>query len=418
MVEKFAVKRWIWLMTLLLAAVLWIWNVQPQEALAADGSESKRIPVKVVRVDKKDLSSKLSAMGTINYLAKAEVSSETEGILAEVKVEEGDVVQKGEIIARIDSSLLEAQLERVKTDIEAAEIDLAKTENDSRKAASRLEAARVGMEKTLAIFERYKKLASLGIATETEMDRAAIAYEKSVADYQIALEDSKALQAKSKQGRVEAQVKLQKARADFEMIRLRLAKCTIRAPIAGIVAGKKKWAGENVEPRDSVIVTLLQTQEVFAEVDVNEKSVASLRTGQEAAVMADAYSDRVLRGEVQMISPVIDFNSRTVKVKIKVANDQGLLKVGMFVRVQISLETLKDAVAVPEGAIMSSAEGRQKVFVVLEEVAFLRDVQTGVKRDGWVVVKKGVKAGEYVVVEGQERIRDMAPVQATEIQRP
>ena len=87
-------------------------------------------------------------------------------------------------------------------------------------------------------------------------------------------------------------------------------------------------------------------------------------------------------------------------------------------RVQISLETLKDAVAVPEGAIMSSAEGRQKVFVVLEEVAFLRDVQTGVKRDGWVVVKKGVKAGEYVVVEGQERIRDMAPVQATEIQRP
>jgi len=418
MVVKPAVKKWIGLMALMSAAILWNQTVQLQEGLAADGPGSKKIPVRVVRIDKKDLSSKLSAMGTITYLAKAEVSSEIEGILAEVKIEEGDVVERGQVIARIESSLLEAQLERVKTDIEAAEIDVAKTENDSRKAASRLEAARVGMEKSLAIFERYRKLSNLGIATETEMDRAEIAYEKSVADYQIALEDSKALQAKSKQGRVEAQVKLQKARADFELIRLRLGKCTIRAPIAGIIASKKKWAGENVELRDSVIVTVVQTWEVFAEVDVNEKNAASLRTGQEAAVMADAYPDLALRGEVQMISPVIDFNSRTVKVKIKVANHQGFLKVGMFVRVQISLDTLKDVVAVPEGAIMSSVEGRQRVFVILEEVAFLRDVQTGVKRDGWVVVKKGVKAGEWVVVEGQERVRDMAAVQATEIQRP
>jgi multidrug efflux pump subunit AcrA (membrane-fusion protein) len=386
--------------------------------LAQDKGGAGRLPVKVLEVREGDFSSTVSGMGTINYLAKAEVSSEIDGILADVKVDEGDVVKQGQIVAVIESSQLESQLAQARADVEVAEIDVSKTENELKKAVSKLKAARVGMEKSLAIFERYKKLAILGIASQTEMDKAEIAYEKSVSDYQIASEDYAALQTKSKQGHIEQEAKLLKARADAEMIRRRLEKCTIKAPIAGIVASKKKWPGENIEPRDSVIVTILQTKKVFAEVDVNENNAGSIKVGQQAEVKADAFPDLTFRGQVKIISPVIDINSRTLRVKVEVTNDRQLLKVGMFVRVKIFLDMLNHVITVPEEAIMTSSDGRRRVFVVVEGVAFLRDVETGLKRDGWVVVKKGVKAGERIVVEGQERLKDLAAVQPTETTRP
>jgi len=386
--------------------------------LAQDKRQARRLPVKVLEVRESDFSSNVSSMGTINFLAKAEVSSENDGILADVKVDEGDVVKEGQIVAVIDSSRLESQLAQAKADVEVAEIDVSKTQNELKKAVSKLDAARVGMEKSLAIFDRYKKLATLGIASQTEMDKAEIAYEKSVSDYKIASEDYAALQTKSKEGHIEQEAKLLKARADAEMIRRRLEKCTIRAPIAGIVASKKKWPGENIEPRDSVIVTILQTKKVFAEVDVNEKNAGSIKVGQEAEVKADAFPDMTFRGQVKVISPVIDINSRTLRVKVEVANDRQLLKVGMFVRVKIFLDMLNHVMTVPEEAVMTSSDGRHRVFVVVEGVAFLRDVETGLKRDGWVVVKKGVKAGEKIVVEGQEKLKDLAAVQPIETTRP
>jgi multidrug efflux pump subunit AcrA (membrane-fusion protein) len=386
--------------------------------LAQDKGGAGRLPVKVLEVREGDFSSTVSGMGTINYLAKAEVSSEIDGILADVKVDEGDVVKQGQIVAVIESSQLESQLAQARADVEVAEIDVSKTENELKKAVSKLKAARVGMEKSLAIFERYKKLAILGIASQTEMDKAEIAYEKSISDYQIASEDYAALQTKSKQGHIEQEAKLLKARADAEMIRRRLEKCTIKAPIAGIVASKKKWPGENIEPRDSVIVTILQTKKVFAEVDVNENNAGSIKVGQQAEVKADAFPDLTFRGQVKIISPVIDINSRTLRVKVEVTNDRQLLKVGMFVRVKIFLDMLNHVITVPEEAIMTSSDGRRRVFVVVEGVAFLRDVETGLKRDGWVVVKKGVKAGERIVVEGQEKLKDLAGVQPIETTRP
>jgi RND family efflux transporter MFP subunit len=290
-------------------------------------------------------------------------------------------------------------------------------EIDMKKAAAKLQAAKVGMEKSLGIFERYKQLSSLGIASQTEMDRAEIAYEKSVADYQIALEDSKALQTRSKQGRIEAQANLLKAQKDVESIHLKLEKCTIKAPIGGIVASKKKWPGENVEPRDSVIVTIVQIEKVFAEVDLSERNLGSIKMGQQAEVRADAYPHIPFKGEVQMISPMIDSNSRTVKVKVKVSNDQQLLKIGMFVRVNIVLEDLKDRIGIPEGGVIASKDGKQRAFVILEDVAFLREIHTGIRKDGWIVVSNGIIPGERVVVEGQEKLRDLTPVQPTEVSR-
>jgi len=376
--------------------------------------DTQKIQVKVAKAVKKDMSSKISAMGTVNYIAKADVSSEIAGILRSVSVEEGDTVRKGQTIAVIDSTLLQAQLKKALAAQELAEINLLKWDNEVRKTQFHLEAAGISMEKLKDYLETRKKLFDIGGITLSELNEAEINYQKSLASYKSALEDSMALKAKSKEGRNSSEVAAAKANADTEEVRAQLKKCKIKAPIQGIVSSKKKWAGERLGPGDSVILTIIGVNNVYAEAELNEKSVGLVTEGQDAEVAVDAYPDKSFTGKVHKISPTIDKNSRTFKVKVKVSNENRLLKPGMFVRIKIILNRRNKVVTVPKEAILMTKDGNPIVFVIIDEVAFLRKVQTGLKEDNRVVIKKGVKDGERVVIEGYERLKDLDAVTSME----
>ena len=384
---------------------------------AATPGDTKRVPVKVFRVDRRDISSTLSAMGTINYLAKADVSSEIDGILSSVNVEEGDEVKKGQIIALIDTTLLQTQLMTAQASLELAEIELRKSESDIRKSEYEIERSKVFMERLWDYFKTQEKLFKIGGITQDDLNEAEMNYQRSLAEYKTAVEDLRSLKVKSSQGRIEAEAKVLKAKAAIDEIQAKITKSIIRAPISGVVSAKNKWTGEGINPGDTVIATIIKTDKVYAEADLNEKNMGLVKLGQRAKVIADACPGVYFTGRIHMISPTIDTDSRTVKVRVKVANRRNLLKPGMFVRVNIILDSLKDVVAVPRDAIITTKDGQKIVFVIIDEVAFLREVQTGLQREGWVIVKKGLKLNEKVVVEGQERLRDLASVTSMEISR-
>jgi multidrug efflux pump subunit AcrA (membrane-fusion protein) len=375
---------------------------------------AQKVPVRVQRAVKKDITSNLSLLGSVNYMSKVNVSSEVDGVLSSVNVEEGDVVNKGQVIAVIDRALLQAQLKQAQATLELAEIDLSKFEYEVKKTEYRLEATKVSMEKLRDHFETRKKLFDIGGATQTEVDEAEMEYQKALADYKSTLEDLRALRVKSNEGRNEVEAKVVKARADVEEIKTNLEKCIIKAPIAGIVSAKEKWSGESTNPNDSVIATIVSTTTVYAEADLNEKDMGLVKTGLQAEIKADAYPDVSFMGKIDVISPTVDTDSRTVKIKISIANDKQLLRPGMFVRVILILDSYKDVVVIPQEAIISVANDKKIVFVIIDEVAFLRQVETGISRDGWVVIRNGVKEGEKVVVEGQERLQDLSSVQVVE----
>ena len=129
----------------------------------------------------------------------------------------------------------------------------------------------------------------------------------------------------------------------------------------------------------------------------------------------DAFPDISFSGKVHLIGPTVDTDSRTVKVSIEIPNSKMLLRPGMFARVEVILDSQKDVVAVPSGAILRTKDGRKLVFVIIDEVAFLREVQAGKSNNDWVEIIQGIKNGEKVVVEGQERLSDLAPVKSMEI---
>jgi len=382
---------------------------------AVRAEESQKVPVKVLKASRLDITSTLTAMGSIDYLTKSDVSSELDGVLSSVNLEEGDFVKKGQVIAEIDSALLQAQLKQKLAVQELAEIDLARRENEIRKAAYKIEATKISVGTLKDYLEEQRKLFKIGGITQIELSQAEMKYQEKLAEYKTAIEDLMSLKAKSKQGRNEAEARVAKTIADADEIRAKLKKCIIKAPISGVVSSKMKWTGERTNPQEATIATILETIEVYAVAEISEKKVGLVKVGQPAEVIVDAFPDISFSGKVHLISPTIDTDSRTVKVRIKVPNSKMLLRPGMFARVEVTLDSQKDVVVVPSEAVLKAKEGHKLVFVVIDEIAFLREVQTGSSKNDWVVITKGIKDGEKVVVEGHERLSDLASVKSMEI---
>jgi HlyD family secretion protein len=403
---------------ILVAAVFGLIFLADRAGFATNDAISEKIPVKVSAALRKDISSDISALGTVNFLAKADVSAEVDGLLRSVSVEESDLVTKGQVIAVIDTTLLEAQLKQAQAALELEELRLPKWKNEVKKVEFRVKKSRIAMENFLDLFDSQKKLFKTGGISRARLGRAEIDYQNALMEYNIALEDLVMLRSKSKQGRLEVEARIEKAHADIAAILVRVDKCQIKAPISGVIAQKKKWTGENITPNSAVIVTILQTNAVYAEVELSEKNVGRLNVGQDAKVRADAYAGQIFTGKVHRISPTIDINSRTVRVGIRVSNEKHLLMPGMFVRASIILDEIKNALVVPPEAILTTKDGRHQVFVVVDGVAFSRNVQTGLRRENQVVILKGIKKDEMVVIEGQEHLKDLSSVEVVETVTP
>jgi len=400
----------VWVLSAICSATFFI----STGSIAARGTKIEKIPVKVQPVIRRDLSAAISVLGSVKFLTKADVSSEIDGLLRSVEVEEGDWVEEGQVVATIDASLLKARLKGLQTVLELEELNLPKRRNEVKKLELKLAKNRIAVKNYRHLYEAQEKLFKTGGISLARVNRAEIDYQSALLEYNTVLEDLKTLNTRSKKGRSEVEARIAKARADIEEIQARLAKCTIRAPISGVVAAKRKWTGEKTSSGDDVIATILQTDEVYAEVEINEKKIGKVRVGQQAGVRADAYPAVAFEGSVHSISPTVEPASRTVRVKVKVPNQKRLLKPGMFVRVNIFFDRRGEVLMVPSAALLKDKDNRIMVFVVVDNIAFLRQVQTGGRKENSVIIKAGLKEGELVVVEGQRQLKNLSSVDIME----
>jgi Cu(I)/Ag(I) efflux system membrane fusion protein len=174
---------------------------------------------------------------------------------------------------------------------------------------------------------------------------------------------------------------------------------TFRSPVAGVVTEKKALQGMRFMPGD-VLFQIADTSTVWIVADVAEQDIAQIRTGGKASVRVDAYPGKVLTGTVAYIYPTLKAETRTVSVRIELANPGGLLKPAMYAQVEFDAGGSRSVVAVPSAAVIDS--GVRKVVVVdLGEGRFEpREVKTGVRGDALVEILDGVREGERVVAAG------------------
>jgi membrane fusion protein (multidrug efflux system) len=216
--------------------------------------------------------------------------------------------------------------------------------------------------------------------------------------------------SKSSFDQLEATLKANRARQ--QAAQARLEDTVIRAPFSGRVGLRRVSVGTLISPGD-VITTLDDTSVIKLDFSVPETFLSMLREGLSVRATAPAFPGRTFAGKVASIDSRVDVNTRSVTVRALLANEDGALKAGMFLNVSLARDE-REALVIPEEALSPEAE-KQYVYVVADGKAQRREVRIGSRRPGSVEVLAGLAAGEQVIVEGTQKVRDGAPVRTTEV---
>jgi HlyD family secretion protein len=395
----------------------------------------------------------LQARDTVNVVPKVS------GEILELLVGVGDEVQKGDVIARLDSSAIEAQVRQAEAGLASAkaqletlqrgarsqEIAIAQaqlrqaeadyagliatpTPNDLNILKAELKAAEIALKDAQ---EEYDEVSWRGDIAQLEessvLEGASIAYQAALAAYNLAVEGARPEQREAVKAGVDiarlqldlrqnqyteqdlalAQAGVDQAQAALDAARLQLAWATIEAPFDGVVAQRFLSAGAIAAPSTPIVSVVSKDVEVA--VSVEEARISQVKVGQAAALRVNAYPGRDFPAVVSNISPTADPRSHTFTVKVHPEDEEGLLKSGMFADARLLLEQKGNALLVPKAALIYDGD-KVKVFVVKDDVATEHEVTIGLSDVANVEVSNGLAEGDEVIVSGQSTLASGDPV--------
>ena len=360
-------------------------------AVLAWRSFNSAVPVQTVTVESPTSATGavLNASGYVVARRLATVSSKVTGQVAEVLFEEGAEVEAGQVLARLDRSTAEAELNVAASSAEAARRNL-------REIEVRLADARKTLERNHSLVER--KLVAQSVLDSAEAEVAALG-------------------ARLAAARSEVDVAI----AQVELGKQQLADLEIRAPFKGVVISKDAQPGEMVSPMSAGggftrtgVATIVDMDSREVEVDVNESYINRVSAGQKVECVLDAYPDLRIPAHVISIVPTADRQKATVRVRIgldqldpRILPDMGI-KVSFFE--DGTQPSAKGALLVPENAVVQEGEA-SFAWVVRDGKVEKRAVKVGAAKDGQVPVTEGLAGGESIVVDAPRRLRDGGTVE-------
>ena len=189
----------------------------------------------------------------------------------------------------------------------------------------------------------------------------------------------------------------------------------VKAPISGRVTSLPVTVGSTVS-QSSLVAKVARTDELEIRINIAERFVSRISNGQKATVTFDAYPGVVFGAKIFEVSPVLDTATRTMGVKLRLNPPDSRVKVGMYGRVKLVTESVKNAIVLPVSALVTR-DGKDYVFVVTTPksgqnaaVVSIRQVTKGILVDNQVEITKGLEADEEVVIKGQTLLNDGAKV--------
>ena len=361
------------------------------------------IEVSTASVIERNLRRALEVVGSLDAQEQVTLSSQASGVLEEITVDVGTAVTRGQVVARIDSRDLKLRVEQAEAALRQAEakLGLKSGEKFDPERQPDVRAAKAGMERARYDWKAAQDLVEHGDVSKQTYDMAQKAFEQAEARYQAALENVRNLEASAEEKRAA----LALAKKQFE-------DAAVVSPINGVVKEKSASRGEYLQPGKPV-ATIVQVNPLRLKIEVPESFATGIKRGQRVTLKVDSYPDREFSGQISRISPSIDEKNRSLVAEAEVRNEGGLLKPGMFARVQVTADEAGAALMVPEKSVVSLA-GVNKVFVVDNGRAVERKVKLGTRDGGMIEVVEGVKSGERVITSNTDKLADGSAVSAAQ----
>jgi multidrug efflux system membrane fusion protein len=329
------------------------------------------VPVKTDIAKVQDLDIYLRGLGTVTAFNTVTVRSRVQGELIEVLFKEGEQVKEDQLLAKIDPRSFEVALEQALGQQQQNESQYQNAKRD---------------------LQRYQTL--------RKQDSIA----PQMLDTQLALVS-----------KFEGQIKSDLAAVNNA--RLQLDYTRITAPIAGRLGLRRVDAGNLINANDPMgLVVITQTQPITVLFTLAENDLPAVRgpllAGKTLAVEAYDRSDqvRLAQGELMTIDNQIDVSTGTVKLKARFSNETDALFPNQFVNVRMRVNTIKDALTIPAGALQQGNQGAFVYVILPDDTVALRMVKTGARSGDRVAILEGVQVDERVVLEGTDRLRAGAKV--------
>ena len=376
--------------------------------------------VRVAAVVQRDVQTRKTFAGTVMPARRVVVGSAVDGRVDKFPVNEGDAVKAGQPLCQLLTKTIDIEVAASEANRDLRRHELEEMENgarpeEKRQVEARAAAAQAIMNYAKSRLVRIKELQRKGSSTPEELDNAMSAAEEAIKLFDAATATRELTLAGPRPEQI-AQAKARLAVAEQELERQKdiQKKYTIVAPFDGFVSVEQTEMGAWLTRGDPV-AEIVELAEVEVSVMVLEDFSANLRTGLAADVVIGALPREKFNGQIAHVVPQADLKSRSFPVKVRVKNkiEGGVpqLKSGMFAHVTLPVGETKSALLVPRDAIVL---GLAKPLVYVVDRASpdapsgkLRAVQVTPQMDAeeFVAVEGGVKPGELVVVEGNERLR-------------
>ncbi|NIF17076.1 efflux RND transporter periplasmic adaptor subunit [Pantoea sp. Cy-639] len=317
------------------------------------------VSVAMAQAELRQWQERLPAVGSLKAYQGVELSLEVAGTVKSLHFESGQAVKAGQLLLQLDSDQEIALLGTAQADLGLAKVD----------------------------FGRGSQLVGDSAISRGEFDRLTAQYRRN--------------------------------QAVVEQLKASLAKKSISAPFSGTIGIRQVDVGAYVAA-GTVIATLQDLSSLYVDFNVPEQALPHLALGQQVLVQVAAYPGQTFPASLSAINPKVEESTRNLLVRATLANPDGKLLPGMFASLQVLLPDPRAQVVVPENAITYTLYGNSVYLISPKKgedgqplpnvdgqpqlVAEQRPVQTGERRDGWVVIDKGLQAGDQVVTAGQLKL--------------
>ena len=310
--------------------------------------KSEAVPVEVSPVAKRTISASYAGTATLEAPGEAQVVAKTSGVMVQLLAEEGDVVKKGQVLARIDQ-------DRPRLEAERARATVNKLRNNYRRAQELL----------------AQKLVSAEAVDQIRYD-------------------------------------LESAQASLDLAQLELSYTNIVAPFDGVIAQRMVKPG-NLIALNAPVFRIVDNSSLEAPLNVPEREMATLRAGMPLRMVVDSAPGKVFEGRVDRVSPVVDAGRGTVRV-VAAFEGSSELRPGMFGRIEVVYDERPDALTLPRTALLEE-NGETAVYVVRDKKAVRVLVQLGYVNGEIAEVRSGLQEGEQVITAGKVAVRDGSEVE-------
>ena len=364
------------------------------------------MPVQVRAPAIVDRAESVSASGSVEGSETADVAFQVNGRVASVLVEEGQHVTKGQLLAELEPTDYRNAFNGAAAQKEAALAVAEKAEAGLRK--QELEQARIDFERWEDEYKRMKFLVERKSLPPNDFQKIEAAYNASRERYQMAQEGTR------KEDRASATAQAHAADALASEEQKRLNDTRLLAPVSGNIAMRRVDPGQTIAAGMPVF-SIVELNPAKVRVGVPEAEIGKVNQGAAAEVSLPSLGGRRFTGKVAIIGVAAEPASRTYTVKILVPNPGPVLLAGMVAEARIIGPAKVRSLTIPAEAVVPDPQGAPNVYVYSPDRkrVFARRVEVGSPAGDEVEIRSGLRAGEQVVVAGQQKVRDGSLVEVT-----